>query len=63
MRCRVTEIQGSSPLVRGRRSDAYCRLSRAGFIPARAGEALDGREPALVAKVHPRSCGGGQLRR
>ena len=48
---------GSSPPVRGTRGQASARIPSQRFIPARAGNTVDGSCITMVATVHPRPCG------
>ena len=53
-----SEQGGTSPRVRGKPVGLHPVRQPRGYIPARAGEALDVERPADQASVHPRACGG-----
>ena len=49
---------GTSPRVRGKRPSCARAGTRGGYIPARAGEAVDVGVGRQTMRVHPRACGG-----
>ena len=54
---------GSSPLTRGKPTNAHGVQSRIGLIPAHAGKTADCLAPSRTSGAHPRSRGENSLRR
>ena len=52
---------GTSPRVRGKRSEPGHPLLYRGYIPACAGEAVRTAVPKSTSGVHPRVCGGSHV--
>ena len=53
----ATEVQGSSPLTRGKLVDAVARAVGEGLIPAHAGKTRDAQLTGHALEAHPRSRG------
>ena len=51
---KLVSNRGSSPLARGTHTDISMQLSGKRFIPAGAGNTLQGMDNVAVNKVHPR---------
>ena len=54
----VGRRKGLSPRMRGNRPSAFPASSRAGSIPAHAGEPIQVAQGCIAGRVYPRACGG-----
>ena len=59
---RPDQARGTSPRVRGKRARVMIRMLYEGYIPACAGEAAADVRAVPGRQVHPRVCGGSELR-